>query len=85
MGLHERIAQLQDHHRERLADLLLVCQQSPRCAYEVLPLLFKRHLDFHQTTFAIGEALAHLHRLRAQGLVKRSFDAQGIYRFSGAV
>ena len=82
VGLHERIAQLQDHHRERLADLLLACQQGPCSAHEVLPLLFKRPLDFHQTTFAIGEALAHLHRLRAQGLVKRSLDAIGTYRFS---
>jgi hypothetical protein len=28
-----------------------------------LSVLFKRPLDLHQTTFAMGEAIAHLHRL----------------------
>jgi glyoxylase-like metal-dependent hydrolase (beta-lactamase superfamily II) len=82
VGLHERIAQLQDHHRERLGDLLQACQHSAQSAHDVLTLLFKRPLDFHQTTFAMGEAVAHLHRLRSQGLVKRHVDAQGIHRFS---
>ena len=82
VGLHERIAQLQDHHRERLVELLLACEHSPKCAHDVLGLLFKRPLDFHQTTFAMGEALAHLHRLWMQGRLKRMLDEQGIYRFS---
>lgn len=81
VGLHERIFQLKVHHRERLADLLQACQHSPKSAYDILTLLFRRPLDFHQTTFAMGEALAHLHCLRAQGLVKRSLDELGTYRF----
>ena len=42
---------------------------SRRSAADVLPVLFKRQLDLHQTTFAMGEAIAHLHALvvRAAG------------------
>ena len=32
-------------------------------AASVVPVLFKRALDAHQMTFALGEALAHLHAL----------------------
>lgn len=81
VGLHERIGQLKDHHRERLSELLVSCEQSPRCAHDVLGLLFKRTLDFHQTTFAMGEAVAHLHRLWRQGKLERYLDDHGIYRF----
>jgi hypothetical protein len=33
--------------------------------------LFRGRLDAHQSTFALGEALAHLHRLEAEGRVER--------------
>jgi hypothetical protein len=36
-----------------------------------MAVLFERALDPHQTTFAIGEAIAHLHRLIALGQVRR--------------
>jgi hypothetical protein len=36
---------------------------APQSAADVLPVLFKRKLDLHQTTFAMGEAIAHLHLL----------------------
>jgi glyoxylase-like metal-dependent hydrolase (beta-lactamase superfamily II) len=82
IGLHERIVQLNDHHRERLAELLLACEGSPKSAHDILSLLFKRPLDFQQTTFAMGEALAHLHRLWVQGQLDRILDDKGIYRFA---
>jgi hypothetical protein len=43
--------------------------------------LFKRPLDFHQITFALGEAVAHLHALWHGGKLKREMDADGVYRF----
>jgi hypothetical protein len=41
-GLHERIGQLQQHHDERLADVLAACRAAPCSAAELLPVLFKR-------------------------------------------
>lgn len=80
-GLHRRIDQLHAHHRERLAEVLQACRQQPCSAADVLPILFKRKLDLHQTTFAMGESIAHLHALWFAGQVKRQRDAQGVYRF----
>lgn len=80
-GLHERIRQLQDHHRERLAEVLQACAM-PHTAAEIVPLMFKRPLDAHQLTFALGEALAHLHKLWYDGLLERTMDADGVIRFS---
>jgi glyoxylase-like metal-dependent hydrolase (beta-lactamase superfamily II) len=81
-GLHTRIGQLQDHHKERLADVLGACKEKPQTAHDTLPILFKRELNFHQTTFAMGEAVAHLHVLWQNGQVKRTLDPDGIYRFA---
>ena len=81
-GLHQRIRQLQEHHDERLAEVLDACTSAPCCAAELLDLLFKRKLDLHQTTFAMGESVAHLHTLWFQGKLKRENCADGIIRFS---
>ena len=81
-GLYTRVGQLQDHHRERLDEVMHAARQKPVCAYDLLPLLFKRKLDLHQTTFALGESLAHLHHLWHGGKLARTRDAQGIWRFA---
>lgn len=83
-GLHRRIEQLHEHHRERLADVLQACAERPRTAAEMLPVLFKRTLDLHQTTFAMGEAVAHLHALWYRGQLRRERGADGVWRFSTA-
>ena len=56
----------------------------PVSAYDMLPVLFKRPLDLHQTTFALGESVAHLHRLWHGGQLVRTRDEQGVWRFSPA-
>ena len=81
-GLHERIRQLHEHHRERLAEVIEACRQGPQSAADVLPILFKRKLDLHQTTFAMGESVAHLHALWFQGRLRREKGADGVYRFA---
>jgi glyoxylase-like metal-dependent hydrolase (beta-lactamase superfamily II) len=80
-GLHERISQLHAHHRERLAEVLQACIARPATAAEMLPVLFKRPLDLHQTTFAMGEAVAHLHALWFDGQLRRERGADGVWRF----
>ena len=83
-GLHRRIEQLHDHHRERLAEVLQACSEQPCSAADVLPILFRRKLDLHQTTFAMGEAIAHLHALWYEGRLRRTRDAEGVLRFDAA-
>lgn len=80
-GLHERIGQLQTHHRDRLQDILDAPAEVPLTASDVLPILFKRPLDEHQLTFAVGEALAHLHWLWFAGRMTRYVDAGGVRHF----
>ena len=81
-GLHTRIQQLHDHHRDRLDAVLAAARSQPVCAYEMLPILFTRKLDLHQTTFALGESVAHLHRLWHAGSLSRKRDAHGVWRFA---
>lgn len=81
-GLHTRIAQLQDHHRDRLAEVMQACAEKPCSGADILPLMFKRKLDLHQTTFAMGEAVAHLHLLWHEGRLRRELGADDVYRFS---
>ena len=81
-GLHERIRQLHEHHRERLAEVEQACASAPQSAADMLPVLFKRKLDLHQTTFAMGESVAHLHALWFAGKVRRQRGDDGVYRFA---
>ena len=80
-GLHTRIAQLHAHHHDRLAEVMEACAASPCSGADILPVMFKRKLDVHQTTFALGEAVAHLHTLWFEGKLKRRLGADGVYRF----
>jgi glyoxylase-like metal-dependent hydrolase (beta-lactamase superfamily II) len=80
-GVHRRVEQLQEHHRDRLAELLEACLIEPQSAAQGLPILFKRPLDLHQTTFAMGETVAHLHLLWHSGQLQRRRGEDGIYRF----
>jgi hypothetical protein len=60
------------------------CAERPCHAAELLPVLFKRKLDLHQTTFAMGESVAHLHALWFAGRLVRSRGDDGVWRFAAA-
>ncbi|WP_420475708.1 MBL fold metallo-hydrolase [Noviherbaspirillum sp. ST9] len=79
-GLHTRIGQLRDHHRERLDEVVAACA-TPQSAADIVPVMFRRPLDAHQLTFAMGEALAHLHKLWFDGILERTTDSAGRIRF----
>jgi glyoxylase-like metal-dependent hydrolase (beta-lactamase superfamily II) len=83
-GLHTRIDQLQSHHDERFAEVMGACAEMPHSAADILPVMFKRKLDLHQTTFAMGEAIAHLNALWLAGKLRRELGADGIHRFAPA-
>ena len=80
-GLQVRIRQLEQHHDERLADALAACLARPQSAADLLSVLFHRRLDLHQTTFAMGEAIAHLHVLQARGQVTARLGDDRVLRF----
>jgi glyoxylase-like metal-dependent hydrolase (beta-lactamase superfamily II) len=79
-GMRERVIQLEEHHRMRLAELADACDE-PKCAAEVISTLFRRELDDHQTFFAMGEAIAHLNYLMYDGALRRESEADGVLRF----
>jgi glyoxylase-like metal-dependent hydrolase (beta-lactamase superfamily II) len=80
-GLHARTRQLHEHHDDRLAEVMAACAEKPCHAADLLPLLFKRQLDLHQTTFAMGESIAHLHALWHAGKLQRRLGGDGVWRF----
>jgi glyoxylase-like metal-dependent hydrolase (beta-lactamase superfamily II) len=82
-GLHVRIRQLREHHAARLEEVMEACR-SPQAASDILPIMFRRPLDAHQISFAMGEALAHLHKLWFDGLLLRRLDGDGVVRFMRA-
>ena len=81
-GAHERVGQLEAHHLKRFEELKQALAEAPKSAGELLGVLFRRKLDPHQTFFAMGEAIAHLHYLYYAGEATRSAGADGIMRYA---
>ena len=52
--------------------------------WDMVPVLFPRHLDNNQVVFAFGETLAHLHCLETRARVKRTV-VDGVHRFVALV
>jgi glyoxylase-like metal-dependent hydrolase (beta-lactamase superfamily II) len=80
-GLHRRVEQLERHHAQRLQEVKGWCREGPTTAAEAMRQMFRRPLGPHEQTFALGEALAHLHWLWHRGEVRRTQEA-GVYRFA---
>jgi glyoxylase-like metal-dependent hydrolase (beta-lactamase superfamily II) len=80
-GLRERVDQLIAHHHDRLDVVLKACKGGATAA-DALRAMFKRDFDPHQLAFALGETLAHLNYLMAEGQVTRAETAEGVYRYS---
>ena len=82
-GIRERIAQFKEHHRLRLDEVEQACV-SPKSAADIVPTLFRRELDTFQMYFAMGESMAHLHFLHAEGRLERRIGADGVLRYAQA-
>jgi glyoxylase-like metal-dependent hydrolase (beta-lactamase superfamily II) len=80
-GLHTRIEQLRAHHAARLDEVRAACTTAPCSAVDIVPIMFRRQLDAHQLSFAVGEALAHLHTLWFDGILTRVTGNDGVIRF----
>lgn len=82
-GLQARLDELAHHHDQRLAETLALCAQ-PVTGVDLLKALFQRELDSHQLFFAIGESLAHVHYLMAEGRIRRDCRADGVWLYRQA-
>lgn len=80
-GLHARLRHLIQHHEEHLFALEAACV-TPRTAVDLLPVIFKRTLGVEQLPLAIGELVAHLHHLMADGRLSRERGDDGLDRYT---
>jgi glyoxylase-like metal-dependent hydrolase (beta-lactamase superfamily II) len=81
VGLHARIDELITHHASRCARVADACRNRPLSAAEIVPTLFDRVLDAHQTGFAFGEVLAHVNYMTGRGELVRETGNDGIFRY----
>ncbi|SMG00277.1 MBL fold metallo-hydrolase [Burkholderia singularis] len=81
-GLHTRIAQLRVHHDARLAEVRDACAARLMSAADIVPIMFRRALDVHQMTFALGEVIAHLNLLWLAGELTRETGQDGVIRYA---
>jgi glyoxylase-like metal-dependent hydrolase (beta-lactamase superfamily II) len=79
-GISGRVDAQHAHHEERLLVLEARCTEACSAA-DLLPTLFPRELDTHQTMFAMGEAIAHLNRLEHTGKLVRTQGEDGVIRY----
>jgi glyoxylase-like metal-dependent hydrolase (beta-lactamase superfamily II) len=82
-GLHTRLQALHHHHALRLDETLVACAE-PVPAAAVMRVLFRRKLDTHQMVFAVGETLAHLNHLWAQGRIVAEEGPGGVLLYRRA-
>jgi glyoxylase-like metal-dependent hydrolase (beta-lactamase superfamily II) len=80
LGLHLRLDQLADHHRNSL-DLLLNLLVEPQRVVDVFKVLFKRPVTREVMHMATGEAVAHLNYLVSTGQASRERDSSGVWRW----
>ena len=80
-GVHTRVDELIAHHAARCAEIAVACKQMPQSVAEIVPILFTRPLDAHQTGFAFGEVLAHVNHMLGRGELRLDNDAGGVDRY----
>lgn len=83
-GLHERIGELTRHHDQRCQDILDACGGGALQPADIVPLLFPRKLDAHQTSFAFGETLAHVNYMLRRGWMQVEAREDGRRRVRAA-
>ena len=79
-GLHPRIDAMIGHHEERCAEIVAACREGPLSGAELIPFVFHRELDAHQTGFAFSEILAHVNYLIRRGRLVPARVRDGINR-----
>ena len=79
-GAHARLDKLISHHEKALDRLAEFCK-TPRLSTEVYSVLFRRQIDDGNRIMAVGEAVAHLNCLKERGIVRRTLNDAGQFRY----
>jgi glyoxylase-like metal-dependent hydrolase (beta-lactamase superfamily II) len=81
-GVKTRIQELQAHHAARCNDIEVACRTEAKTSAQIVPFVFPRELDPHQTGFATSEVIAHINYMIAEGrLVVEEDKKADILRF----
>ena len=80
-GLHTRIDELIEHHGLRCGEIAVACRGRALSVAQILPFVFQRVLDEHQTSFAFGEVLAHVNHMLGRGELVLETDNIGTDRY----
>ncbi len=80
-GLHERIGELMEHHEQRCAAIAGACRPKPLSVADIVPHIFHRELDEHQTGFAFGEVLAHVNHMLGRDQLVLESGRDGVDRY----
>ena len=80
VGLHKRLDELQEHHNQRLDEVLGYCCKMNSAA-ELARIMFPAAAAQESLWMAVGEVQAHLNLLMYQGKVSRQSDNEGIVRY----
>jgi glyoxylase-like metal-dependent hydrolase (beta-lactamase superfamily II) len=67
---HERIQQIKEHHKNRLAEISKLIKNNPLTAYRISQIHFGEDLDELNSFMALSEVLGHLFYLKAEEKVK---------------
>lgn len=80
-GLHDRVEELIAHHAARCGEITVACKDRPLSVAEIVPFLFTRPLDAHQTGFAFGEVLAHVNHMLGRHELRLETDSAKVDRY----
>jgi glyoxylase-like metal-dependent hydrolase (beta-lactamase superfamily II) len=67
---HERIQQIKEHHKNRLAEISSLIKNNPLTGYKISQIHFGKNLDEINSFMALSEVLGHLFYLEAEEKVK---------------
>ena len=83
-GARARVEELRLHHEQKFQVILKACADAPRSAYQLVGILYPRPLGDFDLQLALGECLAHLYYLLAQGRLTESDLGGGVVGYRSA-
>ncbi|MDG2321560.1 MAG: MBL fold metallo-hydrolase [Rhodospirillaceae bacterium] len=82
-GAHERLKELIEQHEGDLEKLYVFCAE-PKRAVDTFSALFKGDINEGNLIIAVGESLAHLHYLQAEGRMVVETNVNGVNMYRSA-